>query len=351
MDIEVYANTSLNRFPELVPAYEEFKTKYEASKGPLPPKFFETNGGRKEFIKGIKVVFKIERTEETIVGDKLANNHGGKGVITYIEKYENMPVTPWGQPLDIMLNPLAIVGRMNPSTIFEMYTGLIGKFLAYKVTSSTKEQSMQYIKNIYSYMDKTKNQKLTKQLLSGYSSLSARGYANYQKKIKDDNYVLPIMVPQFQAPSKEDIENALLSIGGQTSYHLDLPDYGTKTKGKVACGYLYYKKLEAQSEAKLAGRSTGRYKGSTLQPVSGKKSGGGLRIGEFDSWAIIDHGAINVLKELFGPLSDDHATKNEIISEIIENGEAAYREPKSSATRDLLNMYMYGMMLDTTIKK
>jgi len=210
---------------------------------------------------------------------------------------------------------------------------------------------LKYVKAIYSVLDKTKNQKLSKQIISGFTSMSNTEWKEYQKKIVDSNYIMPIIIPQFQNPSKEDIEKALKMMGGSNGYYLKLPEYGTKTKNKIACGYLYYKKLEAQSEGKLAARSVGKYGGKTKQPVAGKKAGGSLRIGEFDTWAIIDHGAENVLRELFGPLSDDHETKNEIISEIIQNGEAGYREPKKSATRDLMKIYLYGMMLETTIGK
>ena len=69
-----------------------------------------------------------------------------------------------------------------------------------------------------------------------------------------------------------------------------------------------------------------------------------------DSWSIINHGATNVLRELFGPLSDDLVTKNEIINEIIQNGSANYRDPKISPTRDMLKAYLQGLMIDTTLK-
>jgi hypothetical protein len=51
------------------------------------------------------------------------------------------------------------------------------------------------------------------------------------------------------------------------------------------------------------------------------------------------------LSEFFGPLSDDHATKNEIISDIIHIGSAPYREAKTSPIRDLVTAYVTGMML------
>jgi len=351
ISIEVYPNTSLKQFPTLQKQYAIFKQRYEETIGPLPSKFFEIKSGKPEYYQGVRIVFKIVRPEKTLVGDKLANNHGGKGVITLIEKYENMPVTPWGQPVDIILNPVAIINRMNPSTIFEMYTGLIGKFLAYKIVEMKRVDALKLISQVYTVLDNTKNKLLSKQIISSFASLNDSQYDIYIETLKANNYVLPIIVPQFQTPTKEQIQEAIKIVGAETSYYLKLPDYGTKTLRKVACGFLYYKKLEAQGEKKLAARSMGRYQGRTLQPLAGRRAGGGQRLGEFDTWALIDHGAINLLKEFFGPLSDDQKTKEEIISEIIETGEAGYKEPKATPTKDLLEVYLKGMMLEASIKK
>jgi hypothetical protein len=38
-------------------------------------------------------------------------------------------------------------------------------------------------------------------------------------------------------------------------------------------------------------------------------------------------------------------TKNEIISDIIQNGSAVFREAKTSPVRDLLNSYFISLML------
>jgi len=117
----------------------------------------------------------------------------------------------------------------------------------------------------------------------------------------------------------------------------------------VAVGWLYYKKLEQQAGYKVSSRSIGKYSESTGQATAGAKQGGGQRLGEFDTWAIASHGAENLLRELMGPLSDDKSAKDEILFDIIQNGEANYREPKAGTTKDLLNVYMAGMMLDVKI--
>jgi DNA-directed RNA polymerase beta subunit len=130
---------------------------------------------------------------------------------------------------------------------------------------------------------------------------------------------------------------------------LKLPEYNRKTENAVTVGWLYWKKLEQQSSYKISSRSIGKYSESTGQATAGSKQGGGQRLGEFDTWAIAAHGAETVLKELLGPLADSRSTKDEILFDIIQNGEAAYREPKSGTTKNLLNIYMAGMMLDVKV--
>src|SRR4026209_1679310 len=46
-------------------------------------------------------------------GDKLARRHGNKGVIAKILPVEDMPFLEDGTPVDVVLNPLGVPGRMN----------------------------------------------------------------------------------------------------------------------------------------------------------------------------------------------------------------------------------------------
>jgi hypothetical protein len=52
------------------------------------------------------------------------------------------------------------------------------------------------------------------------------------------------------------------------------------------------------------------------------------------------------MSEFLGPMSDDIKTKNEMITDIIQTGEAQFRETQASPTKDLLNAYFTGMMLE-----
>jgi len=56
-------------------------------------------------------------------GDKMAGRHGNKGVISKVVPIEDMPFLEDGTPIDIILNPLGVPGRMNIGQILETHLG------------------------------------------------------------------------------------------------------------------------------------------------------------------------------------------------------------------------------------
>ena len=56
-------------------------------------------------------------------GDKMAGRHGNKGVISKVVPVEDMPFLDDGTPVDIILNPLGVPGRMNIGQILEAHLG------------------------------------------------------------------------------------------------------------------------------------------------------------------------------------------------------------------------------------
>ena len=60
-------------------------------------------------------------------GDKLAGRHGNKGVISKILPMEDMPFLEDGTPVDIVLNPLGVPGRMNVGQVLEIHLGWAAK--------------------------------------------------------------------------------------------------------------------------------------------------------------------------------------------------------------------------------
>src|SRR5690554_2631749 len=69
----------------------------------------------------------VAQKRKISVGDKLAGRHGNKGVISKILPVEDMPFLADGTPVDVILNPLGIPGRMNFGQVLETHLGWVSK--------------------------------------------------------------------------------------------------------------------------------------------------------------------------------------------------------------------------------
>jgi DNA-directed RNA polymerase subunit beta len=65
-------------------------------------------------------------------GDKMAGRHGNKGVISKVVPVEDMPFLPDGTPIDLILNPLGVPGRMNIGQILETHLGWAANRLGFR---------------------------------------------------------------------------------------------------------------------------------------------------------------------------------------------------------------------------
>jgi DNA-directed RNA polymerase subunit beta len=68
-------------------------------------------------------------------GDKMAGRHGNKGVISQLVPIEDMPYLEDGTPVEIVLNPLGVPGRMNIGQILETHLGWAASRLGFRVMS------------------------------------------------------------------------------------------------------------------------------------------------------------------------------------------------------------------------
>jgi len=68
-------------------------------------------------------------------GDKMAGRHGNKGVVSRVVPVEDMPFLEDGTPVDIILNPLGVPGRMNIGQILETHLGWAVSNLGFRAIS------------------------------------------------------------------------------------------------------------------------------------------------------------------------------------------------------------------------
>jgi DNA-directed RNA polymerase subunit beta len=243
-------------------------------------KVFDIEEGDDELGAGVnqRVVIHIAQKRKITEGDKLAGRHGNKGVISKILPVEDMPFLEDGTPVDIVLNPLGIPGRMNFGQVLELHLGWIAK--------------------------------------QGWDVKDgAKWAANLVDEMRHGEPGTNVATPVFDGASKDEIAGLLESTRpNRDGQHL------VKKSGKarlfdgrsgepypedISVGYMYILKLHHLVDDKIHARSTGPYSMITQQPLGGKAQFGGQRFGEMEVWALQAYGAAHTLQELLTIKSDD----------------------------------------------
>ncbi len=77
----------------------------------------------------------IAQRRKLTEGDKMAGRHGNKGVVSKVVRAEDMPFLEDGTPVDIILNPLGVPGRMNIGQILETHLGWAATRLGFRAVT------------------------------------------------------------------------------------------------------------------------------------------------------------------------------------------------------------------------
>jgi DNA-directed RNA polymerase subunit beta len=87
----------------------------------------------------------VAQRRKITAGDKMAGRHGNKGVVSKVVPIEDMPFLEDGTPVDIILNPLGVPGRMNIGQVLEVHLGWAAKRIGFRAVTpvfdgATEEQ-------------------------------------------------------------------------------------------------------------------------------------------------------------------------------------------------------------------
>ncbi len=74
----------------------------------------------------------VAQRRKITAGDKMAGRHGNKGVVSRVVAEEDMPFLEDGTPVDIILNPLGVPGRMNIGQVLETHLGWAARHLGFR---------------------------------------------------------------------------------------------------------------------------------------------------------------------------------------------------------------------------
>jgi len=235
----------------------------------------------------------IAQKRKITIGDKLAGRHGNKGVISRIMPAEDMPFLEDGTPVDIVLNPLGVPGRMNVGQVLETHLGWVAK--------------------------------------TGWEVAGTDG--DWQQSLVDIGAAqgdpgTNVATPVFDGAREEEITGLLAStvpnrdgvrmINESGKARLFDGRSGEPFKAPVSVGYLYVLKLLHLVDDKIHARSTGPYSMITQQPLGGKAQFGGQRFGEMEVWALEAYGAAYALQELLTIKSDDVLGRVKVYEAIVK---------------------------------
>jgi DNA-directed RNA polymerase subunit beta len=226
------------------------------------------------------------------VGDKMAGRHGNKGVIARIVPVEDMPFLADGTPVDMVLNPLGVPGRMNIGQMLETHLGWAAQHLGFRAISAP-----------------------------------------------------------FDGASEPEIRQCLREAGLTEDGQVVLYDgrSGDPFEQKVTVGWMYMMKLEHLVDDKVHARATGPYSLITQQPLGGKARAGGQRFGEMEVWALEAYGAAYTLQEMLTVKSDDVDGRTKIYESMVK-GENTL-EAGTPVSFDVLINEIKGLALNMELEK
>jgi DNA-directed RNA polymerase subunit beta len=229
-------------------------------------------------------------------GDKLAGRHGNKGVIAKILAIEDMPFLADGTPVDIVLNPLGVPGRMNVGQVLETHLGWVAN-AGWNVDGEVNGGGD------------------WRERLRGIGAGGAQAGTR-------------VATPVFDGAKEEEITGLLGStlpnrdgnrlVGASGKAMLFDGRTGEPFKDPISVGYIYILKLLHLVDDKIHARSTGPYSMITQQPLGGKAQFGGQRFGEMEVWALEAYGAAYALQELLTIKSDDILGRVKVYEAIVK---------------------------------
>ena len=77
----------------------------------------------------------VAQRRKLTVGDKMAGRHGNKGVISRVVRLEDMPYLEDGRPIEIILNPTGVPGRMNIGQVLELHLGWAAQTMGFRAVT------------------------------------------------------------------------------------------------------------------------------------------------------------------------------------------------------------------------
>jgi DNA-directed RNA polymerase II subunit RPB2 len=211
------------------------------------------------------VKIRVSESRSPTLGDKFSARHGQKGTCGIIIPEADMPYNQDGLRPDLIVNPHAFPSRMTIGMFIESMASKIGIQLGTIVdtTAFTSKDRVSDMKGV----------------------LTQLGLHHYGNEILYNGF------------------------------------NGEMIESEIFMGPVYYLRSKLMTADKINYRSTGPKNNMTKQPLEGRASGGGLRIGEMERDGLISHGLSSFIHESVTKRSDGRTFNFQPDTGLLESSE------------------------------
>ncbi len=199
---------------------------------------------------------KLRNSQSLEIGDKLASRHGQKSTVGMTYRDEDMPFFGDGMRVDAILNPHAIPSRMTINYLLE------------GVASTDGAKTGRFH--------------------------DGTAFTRDSKKIRDE-FVQGLEAAGLQKSNKTSRRGYETLYNGMT---------GEPFQCEIFVGSIFMQKLRHMVNDKIHVRDRGNVQTLTRQPTAGRKSDGGLKIGEMERDCLLGQGSSRVLNDAMFDKSD-----------------------------------------------
>lgn len=285
--------------------------------------------------------YTIINVKPAMMGSKLSNRHGNKGVISLILPDDQMPKLEDGTPLEVVLNPLGVISRMNIGQLYEIHmTWAMKKFINKIKDIDNVDDFLSKCIEFISIVDNTKDKLYTEKMYEYIFSLTEEQKKLLMNDIKQHG--LTIIQPPFESCTYQQLDELMKYAGANYTEKVKLNNEEIKD---CAVGYMYMMRLEHEPDHKIFGRSVGEY-GKHEQAPAGTDA---HRFGEMEVWALLAYEAYDTIKEFLSIKADNPEERYRLFYHLYEGKEDMY-EPKSfdTVTANTFKTYLRGCGLNIT---
>lgn len=211
---------------------------------------------RAQMFSNMIVEITIERTVGLSEGQKLTGRMGNKGVISRILEDDEMPHLETGERVDLIIDSLGVVNRLNSQQLFEQSITFITNRLRERLaTMKSLEERFDLFINVMTYL----NSNQAKELEKYYMGLSHNQKVEFFDSIQEDRIYVHVPPMWEESPIFDRLRALYKEHTWIKKYDVYINQFGRRIKimRPLVIGDMYIIKMKQSSKKGMSVRSTG----------------------------------------------------------------------------------------------